>query len=153
MANVVFVDGVAEDLSRFTASTFDRAVSVHGAPFLWDDLNQRRRDCEATVRECLRVVKPGGHVAFVGTTSGWRKDHERESAARQAAALVDDPILALLAPHGFAVRDIGVVMDYGSVDEALATYGFIYGKTAIDYIRERQTSRLGWSLRIYHRAM
>ena len=58
--NVEFVDGVAEDLSRFGDGSFDRVISVHGAPFPWDD--------EAFVRGCLRVVRAGGIVLFGGTT-------------------------------------------------------------------------------------
>jgi hypothetical protein len=42
-------------------------------------------------------------------------------------------------------------MDYGSLEEALATWGFIYGEEAIDYLLDRRTSRLTWSLRIWHR--
>jgi SAM-dependent methyltransferase len=151
--NVAFVDGVAEDLSRFGAGEFDRALSIYGAPFMWEDLEHRQREGEAVVQECLRVVKSGGHVAFAGTTPGWRLDCERESDDDVVDESADDPIFSLLAPHGFGFHDVGIVVDYGSVDEALATYGFIRGQAAIVYIRERQTSRFRSSLRIYSRSV
>jgi hypothetical protein len=56
----------------------------------------------------------------------------------------------LLEPHGFRFRDITIVADYGSVEEAVATYGFIFGDKAIDYLLDHQTSRLQWTLRIYY---
>jgi hypothetical protein len=55
-----------------------------------------------------------------------------------------------LEPFGFTSRDAVVTMDYGSRAEALATWGFIYGERAIDYLLEHRTSRLTWSLRIWH---
>ena len=139
--NTEFVDAVAEDLSAFTDASFDRVVSIHGAPFLpWDAEG-------LTARESLRVVRPGGHVAFVTTTPGWRMDHEPAATEQPMAR---DALAEQLEPLGFTPRDVLVEMDYGSVDEALATWGCIYGADAIDYLLERQTSRLTWSLRIWH---
>lgn len=36
---------------------------------------------------------------------------------------------------GFSCLDIEIEEDYGSVEEAVATYGFIYRRTAIDHFR------------------
>ncbi len=44
-----------------------------------------------------------------------------------------------------------VDMDYGTVQEALETFGFIYGPAAIDYILDNQTSHQEWGLRIHIR--
>jgi len=141
--NVAFVDGTGENLPAFSENIFDHAVSVYGVPILWEDATRRRRDCDAFIRSCHRVVKPGGYIIVVSTTPGWRPDHLRRAKPRRYS--LDD----LLGPHGFAHRDVAVVLDYGSVDEALRTYGFIYGEPAIDYLLDRQTPRLNWSLRIY----
>jgi hypothetical protein len=53
--------------------------------------------------------------------------------------------------HGFAQDDVAVEIDYGSVEEAIATYGFIYGEPAIDYLLGRGTSKINWSLRLCQR--
>jgi hypothetical protein len=42
-----------------------------------------------------------------------------------------------------------VDLDYGSEQEALETFGFIYGPAAIDHILENKTSHQEWALRAY----
>ena len=144
VANLEFLEGVGEDLSHLPDDSFDRVVSVHGVPF--------PEDAErAVVRGCLRVVRRGGHIAFVSTTPGWQMDHERTPPRDASAA--PDFLEEYLGPFGFRARDVVVEMDYGSVDEALATWGYIYGEEAIDYLLDRRTSRLTWSLRIWHRGV
>lgn len=119
--NVEFVDGVAEDLSRFEDGVFDRVISVHGAPFPWDDA--------AFVRGCLRVVRPGGYVLFggtIGVSTG-------EGSAPGSGTKGFDA-MPLLGPFGFTKHVRPANLQYGSVEEALATWGFIYGEAAIDYL-------------------
>jgi hypothetical protein len=50
---------------------------------------------------------------------------------------------------GFDWWDVDVVADYGTGGEAVATYGFIFGRQAIEYLREHQISRIGWRLRVF----
>jgi ubiquinone/menaquinone biosynthesis C-methylase UbiE len=143
--NVAFVDGTGENLPPFGTHIFDHAVSVYGVPILWEDATRRQRDCEAFIQHCKRVVKPGGHLITVSTTPGWKPDHLPQAKTRQCT--VDD----LLVPYGFTHRDVVAILDYGSTEEALRTYGFICGKPAIDHLLDTQTTRLNWSFRIYHR--
>lgn len=140
--NVDFVEGIAEDLRAFADAQFDRALSIHGAPFPWDT-------DAAAIREAIRVVRPGGWVAFVSTTPGWRMPHQPPAADEGY------PLPAFLERSlqrsRFTARDALVEIDYGTVAEALATWGCIYGEDAIDYLLDRQTSVLTWSLRIWYR--
>jgi ubiquinone/menaquinone biosynthesis C-methylase UbiE len=123
VGNIEFIDGVAEDLSRFEDGAFDRLISVHGAPFPWDD--------DAFVNGCLRVVRPGGYVLF-GGTAGSSSVHD--PGATNPPASGANERLALLARHGFSKRVRPANVQFGSVEEALATWGFIYGEPAIDYL-------------------
>ena len=149
--NVGFVDGIGEDLSQFSDNEFDCAVSVHGLPILWEDLERRRGDCESMVNGCLRVIRPGGFIVLVSATPGWQFDHLVGGMTSFGDPDMKGPIEELLLPHGFTYRDIRVVRDYGTVEEALATYGFIYGEKAIDYILDNSVSKLSSSLRVFHR--
>lgn len=119
--NVEFVDGVAEDLSRFEDGAFDHVISLHGAPFRWDDA--------AFVRGCLRVVRPGGYVLFGGTIGV----SMGEGSAPGSGTNGYDPT-PLLEPFGFRKHVRPANLYYGSREEALATWGFIYGEAAIDYL-------------------
>ena len=62
-----------------------------------------------------------------------------------------NPAEELLKPHGFITKDIRVIIDFGTVDEALATYGFIYGENAIDYIVDSKVTKFSWILRLFYR--
>jgi SAM-dependent methyltransferase len=145
--NVAFIDGTGENLPEFEEDAFDYAVSVYGVPVMWEDATRRQGDCDAFIRSCNCVVKSKGHIIVVATTPDWKPDHLRRAKKRPYS--LDN----LLGPHDFAHRDVAVVLDYGSVDEALRTYGFIYGRKAIDFLLDNQTSRLNWSLRIYSKRL
>jgi hypothetical protein len=54
-------------------------------------------------------------------------------------------------PRSCADRGIEIVVDCGSVEEAVATYGFIYGRTAIDYLIAHHKSAIRWKPRLYYR--
>jgi len=145
IANVEFRDGIAEDLSAFSDDTFDVVTSMHGAPFPWD--TERR-----FLRESERVVRKGGHIVIVGTTPSWRPQHLRGSDSDFGNTEVLR-VMGELERFGFVHRDVVVDMEYGTQQEALETFGFIYGPHAIDYILDRGASRLEWSLRIYTRTV
>ncbi len=136
VTNVEFREGVAEDLSGFASSSFDIAVSMFGAPFPWDTEHRFLSECE-------RVVRSGGHMVIVSVTPGWHMLHGpvRLPPERDAGAH--------LPAMGFVVHDVVVSLDFGTVCEALATWGFIFGPQAIDYILDNNSARQEWSLRIY----
>jgi hypothetical protein len=126
---------------------------VYGVPllfgFLWEDMNRCQQECDSFIQGCTRVVKPGGSIAVVLTTPGWRLDHLRQDSISSTNSTRKGSLKDLLVPHGFSHQDVPLILDYGSVDEALSTYGFIYGQKAIDYLLDNQIYRLNWSLRIY----
>ena len=138
--NIQFIEGVGEDLSQFQDREFDCAVSVHGPPF-WADIERRKQDLNALVVGCLRVVKLGGYIALVTTTPGWMKDHKVKGINSFPDTNMKDPTAELLEHYRFTYRDVRVILDYGTMEEALATWGFIYGERAIDYIIDHQVSK------------
>ena len=140
---------MGEDLSQFEPQEFDYVVSVAGVPVLHADLGIRKRDAILLMDACPRVTKPGGYIIFVSGNPAWRFDHlvggKNTVPDPNAKGEMDE----LLDPYGFSTNDIMVILDYGSVEEALATYGFIYGQKAIDYIVDNQVSKFNWSIRFY----
>lgn len=151
ISNVQFTEGVGEDLKQFKDGEFDCAVSVCALPIIHEDTERNKKNCNALLDGCLRVVKPGGYIALALTTPGWLKDHEVGGMNSFPNPNIKGPNEELLEPHNFTYRDIRIVIDYGTVEEALATWGFIYGEKAIDYIIDHQVSKFSWSLRIFHR--
>lgn len=143
LTNIEIRDGIAEDLSAFADDEFDIAISMHGAPFPWDTE-------DTFVRGCERVVRPGGHVIVVGTTPGWRPLHApHEDFGNPATRRAMDRLEQL----GFFAHDFLVDMDYGTERQALETFGFIHGPSAIDYILDHHTAVQQWGLRVYLRRL
>lgn len=140
--NIEFVGGVAEDLSRFPDGAFDRCVSVQGAPFPWND--------DAFMQGCLRVMRPGGYMLFGGTT-GSATAHERGST--QPGPVVGETRRpgSLTLRHGCERTVIPADLQFASKEEALATWGFIYGPPAIDYLLDSDPAPLHVNLVIHHR--
>ena len=134
MSNVQFMDGVGEDLSQFSNDNFDCAVSIHSLPIIWEDMERTRLDCQAMIDGCLRVVKPGGYISLASTTPGKLWDHLVGGMTSFGDPDGKGTNGELLIPLGFTYRDVRVINNYGTIEEALATHGFIYGEKAIDYI-------------------
>ena len=149
--NVQIIEGVGEDLSQFSSDEFDCAVSIHSLPIVWEDMDRAKRDCQAMVEGCLRVVKAGGYISLATTTPRKLWDHLVGGMTSFGDPNIEGPTEKLLIPLGFTYRDFRVICDYGTVEEALATYGFIYGPKAIDYILDNKVTKFSWMIRIFHR--
>jgi ubiquinone/menaquinone biosynthesis C-methylase UbiE len=142
VTNVEFRDGIAEDLSMFGDDSFDVAVSMYGAPFPWDTN-------DSFVRGCERVVRGGGHIIVVVTTPGWRAAYARSPAVPFGNPEAEQAVDHRLKELGFSIQDFAVDLDYGTEQEALETFGFIYGPAAIDHILDNKTSHQEWAVRAY----
>ena len=114
---------------------------MYGAPFPWDTDDRFVRGCE-------RVVRSGGHIIVVGTIPNWRPPYARSRAVPFGNPEVQQA-MDRLERLGFSVHDFVVDMDYGTEQEALETFGFVYGPAAIDHILDNKTSHQEWALRAY----
>lgn len=149
--NVEFLDGIGEDLSQFRDNEFDCAVSVAALPILWEDTERMQRDCQAMIDGCLRVIKAGGYIVLVTGARGWKWDHLVGGMDAFPDKNIKWPTDLILESLGFTDRYIRVINDYRTVEEALATYGFIYGEKAIDYLLDNKVTKVSWVLRIFYR--
>jgi len=51
----------------------------------------------------------------------------------------------------FACQDIDSLQEYGSVEHIVNTYGFIFGRRAIDYLIQAKKTSILWKFRVYMR--
>ena len=63
--------------------------------------------------------------------------------SRQNEILVDE--------LGFKYEDFETNQEYGSMDKIIRTYGFIFGKKAIDYLVENKKTNIKWMFRIHYK--
>jgi len=108
----------------------------------------------AFCREAERVTRPGGVVITVNIAPRWYGGELAEvvlgmprsemQPTEREAALVD---------CGFEWLDYFSDADYGSVENTVATYGFIFGKRVIAHIRENGIQRVRWKTRVHFKRM
>ena len=77
---------------------------------------------------------------FMGNAPEGTPIFARDANGRMEAAMAD---------FGFRWTDALLQVDFGSLDEALATYGFIYGPAAIDWLLARRSPVVEWGNRVY----
>jgi SAM-dependent methyltransferase len=146
--NIIPFHGLANDLP-INDEVVDIALAVTVAP--WDPdplirLGLRKR----MVEETLRVLKPGGVFIVVTVPEG-------AYGGELAPIIFDDPAqlpnnsdwdAQLVEDFGFKFTEIESVSDYGSVENAVATYGFIFGRNAIRHLLAHQKHTITWRYRL-----
>lgn len=149
--NVAFVEGAAEAMPLRDGS-MDLAVSVYGVPLLLEDELKTAELAAAFVTEASRVVRTGGHIVTVGTAPGWYPEGLSPATHPEGSGpeRIDD---LLTERFNFGHVDLDETHDYGSVREAAETYGFIYGREAIDYLLRHNKSAINWKLRIHYKTV
>ncbi|NOY56822.1 MAG: class I SAM-dependent methyltransferase [Actinobacteria bacterium] len=153
LRNVAFVDGIAEALP-LRPDSIDAIVSIFGFPFWFVDAGQEGQElAERFVADALGTVKPGGHILVVGSAPHWGAGELTEVVWPPIDGPDESDRINTLMTQilGFHYDDVDVVAEYESVQEAVATYGFIYGQRAIEYLLANDISSIKWKLRIHYR--
>ncbi len=55
---------------------------------------------------------------------------------------------SVLSELGFEHRDIDATQEFASVQDAVSTYGFIFGRNAIQHLIEHNVTSIRWKFRI-----
>jgi len=100
------------------------------------------------IRQGLRAAR--GPLVYLGISPGWYGGdlyHVIEDFEQ-----VDDKIDRIfLEEFDFAYQDIYSVQEYGTIDHIVSTYGFIFGKKAIEHIKRENKTAITWKFRVYWR--
>ncbi len=146
--NIIPFYGVANDLP-INDDMIDIALAVTVAP--WDqDPIIRMGLRQRMVEETMRVLKPGGVFIVVTVPEG--------AYGGELAPIIFDDInmlpnnsdwdVQLIEDFGFEYKEVASVSDYGSVENAVATYGFIFGHNAIRHLLAHQQQTITWRYRM-----
>ena len=149
ITNVEFLAGRAEDLPLPDHSV-DMVVAVT-MQTLHNEENIKR-----FAQEAERVVKPGGSIVSLNITPTWY-------GGELGPIIYGKPRRLILLPDeeerdkwfgemGFRHRDFDCFHHYGSVEKAIRTYGFIFGKKAIDYIKENEKTVIKFRYRVHYKS-
>ena len=101
------------------------------------------------VPEAQRITRPGGLIASLGIAP--------DRYGGELVSVIGEPTPELelgsrrLIEQGFSFEDFESVQDYGSTENILETYGFIFGSRAIAYLRRSGQTRIRWMFRLHSR--
>ncbi|HEX9017623.1 MAG TPA: class I SAM-dependent methyltransferase [Anaerolineaceae bacterium] len=100
------------------------------------------------IREGLRVAR--GAVVYLGISPGWYGGDLYDVI--EDVEKVDDTVDRIfLEEFHFAYQDIFSDQEYGTVEHIVNTYGFIFGKKAIEYLKREKKTTIRWKFRLYWR--
>ncbi len=100
------------------------------------------------IREGLRVAR--GAVVYLGISPGWYGGDMY--AMIEDVEKVDNKVDQIfLEEFHFAYQDIFSDQEYGTVEHIVSTYGFIFGKKAIAYLKREKKTSIRWKFRLYWR--
>lgn len=146
ITNIRILEGSAERIPLE-----DHAVDLAAAIFLASLYTEE--NIVNFMREAERVVKPGGMVATANLAPQWyggelapiiRNMTPDDMSAEQAGD-------RLFATYGYTYLDFFQIRDYGTVQNAVETYGFIFGKRAIEHIKAHQKTAIRWKIRLHYK--
>lgn len=102
------------------------------------------------VEEALRVVRRPGLLLQAGITPGWYGG-ELDAIIQDPAPDVAINSQNLTERHGFSLIDFDSIQDYGTRENILRTYGFIFGPRAIAHLKRTGQTAIRWRFRIHYR--
>ncbi|HEY3474245.1 MAG TPA: class I SAM-dependent methyltransferase [Anaerolineales bacterium] len=100
------------------------------------------------IREGLRVAK--GPVVYLGIPPGWYGG-DLYDVIEDVDKTDDEVDRIFIEEFQFAYQDIFSVQEYGTVEHIVSTYGFIFGKKAIEYLKKEKKTAIRWKFRVYWR--
>lgn len=141
-ARVIFLSGDALSLPLADDSV-DMVTAITLALYPW----QQYRDF---IRDALRVAKRS--VVYVGIAPGWYGGDLYDVIENPYKDKVDVEVDRIfIDEYQFAYQDIFSEQEYGTVEHIVSTYGFIFGKKVIDYLRRYKKTAIRWKFRVYLR--
>ncbi len=147
--NVAFLEGVAQGLPLRDRSV-DLAVTILGVPLdVRDGRKPGRLIGEVYVPEAEQAVRRGGYIVSVEGAPGSFRRSAREG--RSSTGTPERMSRLLSGRFNFQHRDVYVMQEYSSLQEAIDTYGFIYGKRAIDYLMRHKKKRFRSKFRVHYK--
>ena len=102
------------------------------------------------IREGLRVAKD--KLVYVGIPPGWYGgdlDFVIDNPYKGKFDVEMDRIF--IDEFQFAYQDVFSDQEYGTIENIVSIYGFIFGKKVIEYLKKEKITTIQWKYRVYWR--
>lgn len=102
------------------------------------------------IREGLRVAK--GSVVYVGIPPGWYGGDLYDVIENPYKGKIDIEVDRIFTEEfQFTHQDIFSDQEYGTVEQIVSLYGFIFGRKVIEYLKRERKTAIRWKFRVYWR--
>lgn len=98
------------------------------------------------IREGSRVAQ--GPVVYLGIPPGWYGG-DLYDVIEDVEKVDDEVDRIFLEEFHFSYQDIFSDQEFGTVEHIVNTYGFIFGKKAIEYLKREKKTTIRWKFRVY----
>ncbi len=141
--NVRFIQGEMEQIP-LEGNSVDAVIGATLAP-------QHPEQFEGFSKEAERITKSGGVIILLNIAPGWTGGelHDVIEDYDGWGERTDK----VLADCGFEYEDLYQDQEYGSIDKIVRTYGFIFGKKVIEYLKKHNKTNVRWKLRIRYKVV
>ena len=103
------------------------------------------------VPEALRVLRPGGLMLQLDIATDWYGGELNQVISHPTPDLTERN-RRLVEELGFSRIVFDSVQEYGSTENIVRTYGFIFGYNAIDHLRRTGQTAIRWKFHIHSRS-
>lgn len=100
-------------------------------------------------KEAERITKNGGIVILLNIAPGWGGGELHDVIGDKDDW--DVRMDTILSDCGYEYEDFFQNQEYGSLDKIIRTYGFIFGKKVINYLKKHNKTNIRWKLRIRYK--
>jgi ubiquinone/menaquinone biosynthesis C-methylase UbiE len=107
------------------------------------------------VRESTRVLKRGGLMISVDIAPKWYGGElapvilgKKRMWKGTDSEEIRNKVFTKL---GFKHKDVFQNQEYGSLKKIISTYGFIFGKKTIEYLKKHKKTNIRWKIRVYYK--
>jgi ubiquinone/menaquinone biosynthesis C-methylase UbiE len=104
----------------------------------------------AFTHEAERVLRPTGWLVISEIAPGWYGGELEEVIGHPVPEIAEKDRI-LRADLGFMFKDWDIIHDYGTADNAIRIYGFIFGPKAIAYLEQTGRTTIRFRMRGYFR--
>jgi ubiquinone/menaquinone biosynthesis C-methylase UbiE len=138
--NVRFVKGWANKIPLETDSA--NALVAFTAPLDYE--------------ESERIVREGGFLISIDVAPKWYGGELApiilgKKRVPEGQPSADDRVHKKYSELNFKYKDFFQTQEYGSLEKIISTYGFIFGKKAIEYLEKHNKTSIKWKWRIHYK--
>jgi ubiquinone/menaquinone biosynthesis C-methylase UbiE len=102
------------------------------------------------IDEALRVLKPGGLILRLDIATDWYGG-ELNQIINDPTPELTEGNRRLVEELGFSSKEFDSIQEYGSTDNIVRTFGFIFGRNAIEHLKATGKTSIRWRFRIHYR--